>query len=252
MRIIIASDLHFETHNDYGQKLIDSIGYDGDEVLVLAGDILRLDARYLKLTWLAMEQICKRIKDVVYVPGNHEFWDTTPTEGWQQLQELEREFEPLHVLHTGEVREIRGQRFLGDTMWFPFNANNHRFERNMPDFKRIEGLSKWVYAQNQNFRGFLRKECQRGDIVVTHHLPSYLSVPNEFANSQINRFFVSNMEAIISETKPQLWIHGHTHSRFDYRIKETRVVCNPRGYPAEHSIYVWNPHLVIEVPEPQE
>ncbi|MEO8655932.1 MAG: metallophosphoesterase, partial [Ramlibacter sp.] len=28
----------------------------------------------------------------------------------------------------------------------------------------------------------------------------------------------------------QLWIHGHTHDSFDYRMNGTRVVCNPRGY----------------------
>ena len=27
-----------------------------------------------------------------------------------------------------------------------------------------------------------------------------------------------------------LWIHGHTHDSFDYRLNGTRVVCNPRGY----------------------
>jgi predicted phosphodiesterase len=28
----------------------------------------------------------------------------------------------------------------------------------------------------------------------------------------------------------RLWIHGHTHDSFDYRLDGTRVVCNPRGY----------------------
>jgi hypothetical protein len=28
----------------------------------------------------------------------------------------------------------------------------------------------------------------------------------------------------------RLWVHGHTHDSFDYTIKGTRVVCNPRGY----------------------
>ena len=27
-----------------------------------------------------------------------------------------------------------------------------------------------------------------------------------------------------------LWIHGHIHESFDYKIGKTRVVCNPRGY----------------------
>ena len=29
-----------------------------------------------------------------------------------------------------------------------------------------------------------------------------------------------------------LWVHGHTHDSFDYKVNgHTRVVCNPRGYP---------------------
>ena len=27
--------------------------------------------------------------------------------------------------------------------------------------------------------------------------------------------------------------HGHTHSFFDYQINNTRILCNPLGYPGE-------------------
>jgi hypothetical protein len=27
-----------------------------------------------------------------------------------------------------------------------------------------------------------------------------------------------------------LWIHGHTHDSFDYVVRGTRIVANPRGY----------------------
>jgi hypothetical protein len=29
--------------------------------------------------------------------------------------------------------------------------------------------------------------------------------------------------------RSRLWIHGHTHTSFDYEARGTRVVCNPRG-----------------------
>jgi hypothetical protein len=29
---------------------------------------------------------------------------------------------------------------------------------------------------------------------------------------------------------PVLWVHGHTHQPFDYRVRSCRIVCNPRGY----------------------
>ena len=40
----------------------------------------------------------------------------------------------------------------------------------------------------------------------------------------------------------KLWVHGHTHDEFDYKIGITRVVCNPRGYPKEKS----NWHFKLE------
>lgn len=27
-----------------------------------------------------------------------------------------------------------------------------------------------------------------------------------------------------------MWLHGHVHDSFDYRVGRCRVVCNPRGY----------------------
>jgi hypothetical protein len=28
-----------------------------------------------------------------------------------------------------------------------------------------------------------------------------------------------------------LSVHGHTHQRFDHRVRSCRIVCNLRGYP---------------------
>jgi hypothetical protein len=71
------------------------------------------------------------------------------------------------------------------------------------------------------------------DVVVTHHLPSYQSVPDCFRGDQLNRFYVCNQERLIVEKQPQLWLHGHTHTPCDYLVDETRIVCNPLGYPYE-------------------
>ena len=42
--------------------------------------------------------------------------------------------------------------------------------------------------------------------------------------------FVSDLDHLTGGDRVQLWIHGHTHDSFDYRLNGTRVVCNPRGY----------------------
>ena len=43
--------------------------------------------------------------------------------------------------------------------------------------------------------------------------------------------------------KACLWIHGHTHTSFDYRVGGCRVICNPRGYMARGRTGPENPHF---------
>ena len=46
----------------------------------------------------------------------------------------------------------------------------------------------------------------------------------------------------------KLWIAGHTHESFDYRVGETRVVGNPAGYPgAPRDPRLFRPDRVVEV-----
>ena len=48
-----------------------------------------------------------------------------------------------------------------------------------------------------------------------------------------------------------LWIHGHTHTAFDYTVDGTRVVCNPRGYLDRRTRQPENPQFawdkVVEI-----
>jgi hypothetical protein len=36
--------------------------------------------------------------------------------------------------------------------------------------------------------------------------------------------------------KADLWVHGHVHDSFDYRVGRARVVANPRGYPLSNIV----------------
>ncbi|MNP56971.1 hypothetical protein D3C76_1517470 [compost metagenome] len=70
-------------------------------------------------------------------------------------------------------------------------------------------------------------------VVVSHFAPTRSSISPMFANSPINSSFVSDLEDRIRDWQPALWLHGHTHGSFDYRVGNTRVVCNARGYAKE-------------------
>jgi len=62
----------------------------------------------------------------------------------------------------------------------------------------------------------------------------------------MNAAFVNSLdEYIIDHPQIKLWAHGHVHDRWDYMIGETRIICNPHGYPNEPR--VWDPNLVVEI-----
>ena len=84
--------------------------------------------------------------------------------------------------------------------------------------------------------------------MVTHHLPAMMSIAKRFGNDLLNAAFASRLEDIIEKTRPELWIHGHTHVPCDYELFETRVICNPRGYPREAQSNEFRADLVVVVP----
>lgn len=90
----------------------------------------------------------------------------------------------------------------------------------------------------------------RARVVVTHHAPSSISIPERYRNDPLSPAFASDLSQLILETSPDLWIHGHVHDGCDYRIGDTRVVCNPRGYPDEpHSVTAppFDPRAFVKV-----
>jgi len=53
----------------------------------------------------------------------------------------------------------------------------------------------------------------------------------------------------LADRGPALWVHGHSHAPADCRIRATRVVCNPLGYPREHGVS-FQERFVVDVLPP--
>ena len=70
-------------------------------------------------------------------------------------------------------------------------------------------------------------------VVVTHHAPCTGSIHPKYADSPITPAFVSDLDELVEASGAALWIHGHVHDSYDYRVGNTRVLCNPRGYGKE-------------------
>lgn len=151
-----------------------------------------------------------------------------------------------------EVVVIMGTRFLGCTMWTDFTAggNAHlaamRVRAEMNDFRKIrtgtyrrivpndlvqECLESVQWLQLKLSEPFAGKT-----VVITHHAPSLRSLTdNPHAGDLLDAAYANNCESLMGAERVALWIHGHTHCAADYQIADTRVVCNPRGYPGEET-----------------
>jgi predicted phosphodiesterase len=232
------------------------------DITILAGDISRPRA--------AIEWARAIATPVLYVPGNHEFYGDTIKGGLADLKRLSANSR-IHLLDNTELI-MQGVRFLGSTLWTDFNLHGPQQRplaitqalAMLRDFTRIgsdtqpgKPLTPVEYeAMFSRNRAWLQRKLDEPyagpTVVITHHAPSPKSIHARFAGSPINTCFVSDSEHLMGKDRCVLWIHGHTHNSFDYVVKGTRVVCNPRGYVlnGEPENPAFDPDLVLEVERP--
>jgi len=127
----------------------------------------------------------------------------------------------------------------------------------MNDYKRIRSSLTYRKLSPKNTRAEhlrsvveIRKSLTSHDpkksVMITHHAPSMHSLPDRRKEEPVSCAYASNLDDLIEEFQPALWIHGHIHHSQDYRIGGTRVIANPRGYIDDPNPN-FNPELVVEV-----
>ncbi len=225
----VMSDLHLELHRDGGEGFISALDPEGVDVLVLAGDITVGEQR----AKTAIKRFVKQgFRRVLYVAGNHEFYSGKRKWFLAAMARLQGKCPEFRFLERESIT-IEGTIFHGTTLWFPEDPMAFAQRHHLNDFHQIKDFDTWLYPENGFSQEFLKRRVQPGDVVITHHAPCTLSVPKEYRGSPLNCFYVCDMTRMMDDKKPKLWIHGHTHRAQDYEVYDTRVVCNPLGYPHE-------------------
>jgi Icc-related predicted phosphoesterase len=235
MRIQLFSDLHLEHSHRHPPFVLPAISAD---VVVLAGDI---DNGTRAIDWAE-----KTFPDrtVLYVPGNHEYYDAELKTAAAALRARARRSANVQVLDNDELT-IEGVRFLGSTLWTDFEL----FGREKMDTVMAKSLKYVVDFRKIRMGGDLLTPRQTVDlhrdaiaflqarleepfagrtVVITHHAPHPGSVHPRWTGDLVNAAFVSDLSRLMG--KSALWFHGHTHDSFDFRVRGTRVVANPMGY----------------------
>ncbi len=242
-RILVLSDLHFEHHRDHGRSFARALDGSGVDVVVVAGDLAPAD-----VLGDALDLLCGALGDtpIVYVAGNHEHYGASREQVHECVARAMRAHAQLTALDCGSAR-IAGVRFLGAPLWFRRPPDVARLRQHMHDFAAISDFESWVYEENARALRFLATELRRGDVVVTHHLPTFASVAPRWRGSPLNAFFVCDVEQLLRERAPALWIHGHTHESVDTMVGPTRIVCNPFGYVRLDENATFDPRKLVEV-----
>ncbi|MGO7904201.1 metallophosphoesterase [Rhizobium leguminosarum] len=254
MKIWVISDLHAE----FGVPFNHRPPADAD-VVVCAGDVVTKGI-VPSIEWLLRH--FGRDIPTVFVAGNHEFYGASLV-GSLRNADVAREFPYLHFLENNVV-EIDGVLFVGGTLWTDFRLFEREpslamaaAENGMNDYRRIKYSTTpferfrpiHAFRRHVETRDFifseLRKRIGQKTVVVSHHAPSSRSILPAYRDDPLTPCYASDLEDLILETLPTVWVHGHVHHRNDYRISDTRVVSNPRGYPGEKTGF--DPALVIEV-----
>jgi predicted phosphodiesterase len=262
------SDLHIEF------AMPKSMLFEGEN-LILAGDITCLRAlnpvmnnagnRKLRDRTLTFFNIVlQNFKKVFYVTGNHESYNFDIA--------LEAEYIAKYlpgVIHLNDSSYQIDEEtiILGGSLWTDMNRNNpidHSAVGNgMNDFKLIYNSAKEpfamfsthdAYEKHQKTIAFLESELEKHKdkkcIVVTHHAPSRQGLnPDHSGYNTIDAGYYSALdEFIMSRPQIKTWVHGHTHIQKQYKIGETLVISNARGYEGyEHTAKTFNPDVFVIV-----
>jgi hypothetical protein len=239
----IISDLHTELWPENPRKartMIDvrlpPLPDDNRTTLLLAGDTGSHRRRNLYAAVIA--HLCDRFERVIDIPGNH-FWYGGTDWTVDTAAATAANYVFGSTLTDGEV--------VAATLWADFRKGNPLVElacvEGMNDFKQIPGLTPdLVKARHAEHLEFLRANIRPGCVVMTHFAPSWRSIPEHFVNDPRNGYYASDMDLMVEDLAPAIWLHGHIHTACDYLIGSTRVICNPAGYEGRDH----NPMLAFE------
>jgi predicted phosphodiesterase len=278
MRAQLLSDLHLERYPDFRPTAAP-----GADTLVLAGDIgsyqehSRLADDDFGLARFSPKRPGAAWKQVLFLPGNHEF-DALPYEDTRtRLRDL---CETLGITWLErEVVTIDRVRFIGSTLWSDFDALAQRektLTRQLREREKAYRAANFYLRKNTTLVGgvpalaediralglaaqawlsaALSEPFDGTTVAVTHFAPSLRSADPRYGLTPGTAGFCNALDALLPLA--QVWMHGHLHCPNDYRVEGVahgrpatcRVVANPRGYDSKGEQDSFREDFFVDLP----
>lgn len=190
------------------------------DVLVIAGDLCK--ARHLRyfIDNLPLDQY----RDVVYVPGNHEYWGDTIESANNRIREFATHYPNMHVLIDSYCM-IGDIAVYGMTYWYnglsPLDI--WQMKQQLNDYKKIKqsnyGKTSPEFFQLlslESEKKFVDWAAEHDNILlVTHHPTSRrFRLPHE--KDYPGYGSIMNFPRDFDTSRILAQCHGHTHTRRQY------------------------------------
>ena len=251
MRVWVLSDLHVDAspwEPPEGERV---------DLAIVAGDVAD-GLRKRAIPWLA-RHVVPWAREVVYVPGNHDFWRTRMPDELALARDAAEEA-GITMLDSGQARIVDGVEITGATLWTDYAVGGLGHQAlamrtagdrqvGMRDHRLVQTRDRLgtpapfrppaalaVHRQQRERIEWRLAEPWAGPrIVVTHHAPHPRSLLHGEVREVIDAAYASDLTAIMEGPHaPDFWIHGHIHASRDYRVGRTRILANPRGHDTSH------------------
>jgi len=242
MRLYNLTDLHLDKFDykslckfifDLSNKLVVDTTY--YNILALTGDITSISYENNKLFF---DFVSSKFNLIIYVPGNHEYYNITRT----HVKQIEKEFIDFFkhysniIFLNNKIYILDSYVFVGTTLWSNVSDNNKNkilFSMNDYNYISIQDLdsgeirrlnvddTNYLHQQSVHFLSSTLKNKKSNPnlkyIVLTHHVPIF-SKPElnifvsdkKYLNNSINEAYQSQLDHLIN-SPIILWCFGHTH-----------------------------------------
>lgn len=237
----VLSDIHIEFKNNDVPNYSDILTPSSPN-LILAGDI----GSFYKYDQLKgfLETLSPLYTNIIYVLGNHEYYrprdivvnPLTISTIRAMAQNLQSSISNLYILDNATVR-LGDYWIIGSTLWSDLKCELPK------NIVKIYGMNTEIYKSKfENSVTFIKnevKKCKEKNckaIVVTHYVPTYSSINQDYKRSE-NKYvslYVSNLDYLIKDDTIHTWISGHTHKNFNYNLHNTNIVSNQKGKPKDN------------------
>lgn len=253
MKIQYCSDLHLEFASN-SQFLKKNPLVPTGEILLLAGDITTF-SNQRKHDYF-FDYVSKNFKAVYWVPGNHEYYGYDLVDKCGSFCEQIRE--NIFLLNN-EIIHLDGIELIFSTMWSAISPANHwTVQQSVSDFHVIKYNEQrfnpnhfnQLHEQSRDFlRSTLRVVKDRSrTVVVTHHVPTFLNYPPQYAGDPLNEAFGVELFDLIEEVGPSFWIYGHHHRNIaPFMVGQTCLITNQLGYVHYNEHKDFNKNSFIEL-----